>query len=135
MKLSGRTLDLGLAALAAAQLGAAAWLLPAGDRLALPDGTPLPGMCLVHAALSIDCPLCGMSRSFVALAHGDLAAALGFHPAGPLLFAAMAVFVAAAIAIAVRRGRPLVERRRFVIAFEAVALACLVIGVFKTVRS
>jgi len=135
MRLPGRALDLGLAGLAAVQLGAAALLAPAGDRVALPDGTPVPGLCLVHEALALDCPLCGMTRSFVALAHGDLAAAVRFHPAGPLLFVAMAVFVAAAAAAAIRRARPLVERRRFVIAFEAVALACLVIGVFKTVRS
>jgi Protein of unknown function (DUF2752) len=135
MRPSGRAIDLGLAGLAAVQLGAAAWLLPAGDRLTLPDGTPLPGLCPVRAALSIDCPLCGMSRSFVALAHGDLGAAIGFHPAGPLLFAAMVVFVAAAVVVALRRARPLVERRRFLFAFEAVALVCLVIGVFKTVRS
>ena len=135
MTLPGRALDLGLAGLAAAQLGAAACLAPAGDQVLLPGGAPLGGLCLVHAALATDCPLCGMTRSFVALAHGDLAAALRFHPAGPLLFAAMAVFVAAAVAVALRRGRPLVERRRFVIAFEAVAFACLAIGVFKTVRS
>lgn len=135
MRLSGRALDLGLAGLAAAQLGAAAWLLPAGDRLTTPDGTPLPGLCLARTVLSMDCPLCGMTRSFVALAHGDLGAALGFHPAGPLLFAAMAVFVPAAVAVWVRRARPLVERRRFVLAFEAVVLVCLAIGVFRTVRS
>lgn len=135
MKRSGRALDLGLAGLAAAQLGAAAWLAPAGDRVALPGGAPLPELCLVHATLAVDCPLCGMTRSFVALAHGDLAAALRFHPAGPLLFVAMAAFVAAAVAVAIRRGRPLVERRRFVLAFGAIALVTLVSGVFQVVRS
>jgi Protein of unknown function (DUF2752) len=138
MRLPGRALDLGLAGLAATQLAAAAWLVPAGDardRVALPGGAPLRGMCLFHEGLDLDCPMCGMTRSFVALAHGDLAAALRFHPAGPLLFVAMAVLVAAVAIAALRRARPLVERRRFMIAFEAVALACLVIGVFKTVRS
>jgi hypothetical protein len=135
MKLPGRALDLGGAGLAAIQLAAAAWLAPAGDHVALPDGSPLRGLCLLHEALAIECPLCGMTRSFVSLAHGDLGAALRFHPAGPLLFVAMVVFVAAALAVALRRGRPLVERRRFVLSFEAIALACLVIGVFKTVRS
>ena len=128
----GRALDLGLAGFWAAQLGAAAWLLPAGDRLALPDGTPLPELCLVHAALAIDCPMCGMTRSFVALAHGDLAAALRFHPAGPLLFAAMAVFVAAAVVVWVRRARPLVARRGVSRALVAVALACVVLGVGRS---
>ena len=54
---------------------------------------------------------------------------------GGVLFVAMAVFIAAAVTVAIRRGRPLVERRRFLFTFEAVALTCLVIGVFKTVRS
>lgn len=86
-------------------------------------------------AFQIDCPFCGMTRSFVALAHGDLAAALRFHPAGPLLFAAMVVALVAVVTVFVRRGRPLVERRGFAIVSEAVALACLMISAFKMVRS
>ena len=135
MKLPGRALDLGLAGLAAAQLGAAVCLTPVGDQVALPDGSPLRGFCLVHAVLPIDCPFCGMTRSFVALAHGDVVAAFRFHPAGPLLFVAMAVFLVVVVAVALRRSRPLVERRRFMFAFEAVALGCLAMGVFKLVRS
>jgi hypothetical protein len=83
----------------------------------------------------VDCPFCGMTRSFVALAHGEVFAAFRFHPAGPLLFAAMAVALVAFVTVAIRRAQPLVERRRFVIASEAVALVCLTIGVFKMVRS
>jgi hypothetical protein len=135
MTARGRTLDLGLAALAAAQLGGAAWLVPDGDRLALADGTPVGGLCLSHALFGLECPFCGMTRSFVALAHGDLAAALRFHPAGPLLFAAMLILVGAVAIAAARRSRPLVERRRFLVALEAVTLGCLTIGVFNMVRS
>jgi hypothetical protein len=135
MKLPGRLLDLGFAGLAAMQVGAAVVLSPAGDQVALPDGSPLRGMCLVHALLPIDCPFCGMTRSFVALAHGDLGASLRFHPAGPLLFVAMLAFLATVVTVTLRRSRPLVERRRFLLAFEAVALICLVVGVFKMVRS
>jgi hypothetical protein len=135
MRLPGRALDLVLAGLAAAQLGAAAWLVPAGDRVLMPGGEPVGGLCLVHAVTSAACPLCGMTRSFVALAHGDLGAAFRFHPGGLLLFVAMVVFVGAAVTVAIRRGRPLVERKRFLLAFEAVALTCLVIGVFNLVRS
>jgi hypothetical protein len=51
------------------------------------------------------------------------------------LFVAMAVALVALVTVFVRRGQPLVERRRFVIAYEAVALVCLTIGVFKMVRS
>jgi hypothetical protein len=135
MSIPGRALDLGLAALFAAQLGASAWLVPAGDQVMRPGGGPLGGLCWFRSAFQIDCPFCGMTRSFVALAHGDLAAALRFHPAGPLLFAAMVVALIAVVTVLVRRGPPLVERRGFQIASEAVALVCLMIGAFKMVRS
>jgi hypothetical protein len=135
MIIPGRALDLGLAAFAAAQLGASAWMAPAGDQVLLPGGVNLGTTCWFRTAFQIDCPYCGMTRSFVALGHGDLAAAFRFHPAGPLLFAAMAVGLVALVLVAIRRGKPLVERRRFVLAYEAVALVCLTIGVFKMVRS
>lgn len=131
----GRLLDLGLAALAAAQLGASAWLVPMGDRVALPGGQSIGGLCWFRSVFEIDCPFCGMTRSFVALAHGDLSSALRFHPAGPLLFAAMVVGVVVIVMALARRGRPLVEQRRFVLAFEAVGVLCLVVGVFKMMRS
>lgn len=135
MPLRGRMMDVGLGGLAAAQLGAAAWLKPAGNSVTLADGRPLGGMCLSHELLGVDCPFCGMTRSFVALAHGDLGASLSWHPAGPLMFAAMIVVVAAVLVVAVRRTQPLVERKRFLFAFQTVALLCLAIGVFKLVRS
>jgi len=135
MIIPGRALDLGCAALVAAQLGASAWLVPAGDQVMLPGGSSIGGLCWFRAVFRIDCPFCGMTRSFVALAHGDVAAAFQFHPAGPLLFAAMVVFLGAVVAVFVRRSQPLVERRRFMRAFEAIALVCLMIGVFKMVRS
>jgi len=133
--LSGRTMDLGCAALVAAQLGAAVVLVPHGDTVALPGGAPLGGACLSRALLDVDCPFCGMTRSFVAFAHGQLGAALDFHPAGPLLFATMVMTLGAIVMIALRRRPPLFERRRAVAAIETVALVCVAIGVFKMVRS
>lgn len=38
-------------------------------------------------------PGCGMTRSMVALAHGDLAASLYFHPLGIILATLLAAFV------------------------------------------
>ena len=135
MILRGRTVDLGLALFAAAQLGASAWLVPSGDQVLLRSGASLGGLCWFRSALGIDCPFCGMTRSFVALAHGDLAASVRFHPAGPLLFAAMAVFVAMAVLALVQRARPLVERRGVMIGMQVVVGVCLVVGAFKMVRS
>lgn len=57
---------------------------------------PLPPAPLVR--LGIASPLTGMTRSFVALASGDLAAAFHWHPLGPLAFGAcIAAVVAAAL--------------------------------------
>lgn len=131
-----RVLDLGLGGLALAQLIAAVWLVPtASGGVATGDGTPLGVLCWLHAAFGIDCPMCGMTRSFVALAHGRLEDAFEFHPAGPLLFVAMAVLVVAVAVVAVRRATPLVDRARFMFAFQSVAIACLAIGVLHMVRS
>lgn len=135
MSASGRLLDGGLGLLAACQLAGAAWLVPAGDRILLADGRPLGGACLSHTLLGIDCPMCGMTRSFVALAHGDIAASFAFHPAGPLLFVAMFACVVAILIAAVRHARPLVQRRGFWQAFQGIAYGCIAIGMFNVVRS
>jgi len=51
----------------------------------------LPGICVMHDVIGIDCPGCGLTRSFVSLAHGDWSRAWLFNPAGPLLFVFFAV--------------------------------------------
>lgn len=130
-----RAYDIVGAALALGQLTASAWLVPVGDRIALPGGAELGELCWFHAVLHVPCPMCGMTRSFVALAHGDAGAALRFHPAGPLLFAAMLVFAAGAVVALVRRSPPMVDRRRFMRGFEAVVVICLVVGLSRMMRS
>lgn len=51
-----------------------------------------PELCGFHRATGIDCPGCGLTRSFCFTAHGELAAAFGFNGLGPVLFAGTAVF-------------------------------------------
>lgn len=46
----------------------------------------LPGMCFMHDVVGFDCPGCGLTRSFISLAHGEWLRAWQFNPAGPLLF-------------------------------------------------
>lgn len=65
---------------------------------------PLPPAILVH--LGVASPLSGMTRSFVALAGGDPLAAFGWHPLGPLCFAAGAG-AAVVAALSWIRGRRL----------------------------
>ncbi len=58
-----------------------------GDRVAiffLPRW-PLPQMCASRRFLAIDCPACGLTRSFVHLAHGHWQAAWHCHRLGWLL--------------------------------------------------
>ncbi len=70
----------------AAVLAASFILSPGGDGPSF-LGYRWPFHCWLHETLSIRCALCGMSRSFCSLAHGDIQASFGFHPLGPFLFA------------------------------------------------
>lgn len=135
MRVGGRTLDMGFAALAAAQLVAAAVLVSPSGEVALPGGGAVGGTCPSRALFDAECPLCGMTRSFAALGDGRVGDAFAFHPAGPLLAAAMVMFVAAAVVVAARRAAPLLERRRVLVALEAVVATCVVAGVFQSMRS
>jgi len=57
-------------------------------HVAVPVGNlVLPELCSFQRFFGIPCPGCGLTRSFVALARGDVAAAWTFNPAGLLLFA------------------------------------------------
>lgn len=42
--------------------------------------------CLIRRFTGLPCPGCGLTRSFCALAKGDVARSFGFHWLGPLLF-------------------------------------------------
>ncbi|MEX2316807.1 MAG: DUF2752 domain-containing protein [Pirellulales bacterium] len=64
----------------------AAFLLRVGESgrvapKALPD-LPLPLMCGSQVCFGVDCPGCGLTRSFVALADGDVAQSYRFHHVG-----------------------------------------------------
>jgi hypothetical protein len=84
---------------------------------------PFPEVCQSKRLLGWDCPGCGLTRSFVHLAHGDVTASLAVHPVGWLV----ALFVAAQIpyrlwALRDRRGAPLGERLPWIIAVTLVAV-------------
>lgn len=66
-------------------------ILLAAALLPLPqNGTiaGLPSICPFHNLSGLPCPGCGLTRSFVCLAHGQISMAFEFHPLGPLLFGA-----------------------------------------------
>ncbi|MDX1502074.1 MAG: DUF2752 domain-containing protein [Thermoanaerobaculia bacterium] len=76
---SGRGLWLAVGAAAAAlwALLARAPELAAGDVV----------VCLFRRATGVPCPGCGLTRAFVAMAGGELGAAVALHPLAPLLAA------------------------------------------------
>jgi hypothetical protein len=67
---------------------AAALVLEAPDQehVAL-AGLRLPHTCVWRSTIGLPCAGCGLTRSFVALAHGEWSRAFAFHPLGPILFA------------------------------------------------
>jgi hypothetical protein len=81
-----------------AMLILAALVLIAAIVLDVRDGTqvllpivrlPLPEVCAWHRLTGLNCPGCGLTRSFIALADGDMRSAWSFNPAGMLFFAAL----------------------------------------------
>ena len=64
-------------------LAAAAALEPAESHLRLGPIT-LPTLCTLRLTTGIPCPGCGLSRSFVAAAHGEWRHSLEYHRLGPL---------------------------------------------------
>jgi hypothetical protein len=58
------------------------------SRVEIPGlGLPLPDVCAYQQLVGHDCPGCGLTRSFVCVAHGDLPRAWSYHVTGPVLFA------------------------------------------------
>ncbi|MBI84941.1 MAG: hypothetical protein CMJ81_17235 [Planctomycetaceae bacterium] len=47
---------------------------------------PLPSFCLVRRLFGLDCPGCGLTRSFICLAHGEIVTACRHNPAAAWLF-------------------------------------------------
>lgn len=67
-----------------------AWLLSVGDerRVLLPwIDLPLPETCATRMQFGIDCPGCGLTRSLIHIAHGELSAAWRLQPVSLAVFA------------------------------------------------
>jgi len=78
-----------------------------GEQVAFagrPD-LPLPGMCLSYSLFGMKCPGCGLTRSFIYLAHGDLQSSLRMHRVGWILALALLLQIPYRIASLLRPGR------------------------------
>ncbi len=64
------------------------WFMSTGDgrQVLLPGVGRLPEICMLHTRFGVDCPGCGLTRSFIHLAHGNLHTAWTLNPVGLLLF-------------------------------------------------
>ena len=60
-----------------------------GRQVLLADWA-LPELCLARSWLGISCFGCGLTRSWIAMAHGQLLESWNYHPVGGLLFVAAA---------------------------------------------
>jgi hypothetical protein len=71
-------------------------------------GVPLPELCMSKRYLGFDCPGCGLTRCFISLARGDLAAAWQYNPAGLWLFGMLAAQIPfrSLQLLRIRRGLP-----------------------------
>ena len=62
-----------------------------------------PSFCPFRVWSGLPCPGCGLTRSVVALAHGDPVGSLYFHPLGVAVVLALLVVVVAELVLAARR--------------------------------
>jgi Protein of unknown function (DUF2752) len=77
-----RQFALGMSSFAMLAIGNRAWF---GGKLGWP--------CPTKHWTGVPCPTWGMTRSFTAMAQGNLTAALQFHGLGPILFVLLAITI------------------------------------------
>ena len=63
-----------------------------GSRVSLPGfDSPLPEMCGSKAYLGLSCPGCGLTRSFIAISHGQFSRAWNLNPASLFVYIFVAI--------------------------------------------
>jgi hypothetical protein len=80
-----RVLDATVVAVVLAALAVAALVDVHGDALTAWD-VALPSVCTWRNLTGLPCVTCGLTRGFVATAHGDWARGFAFHPLAPALY-------------------------------------------------
>lgn len=84
--------------------------------------------CPFKALLHIDCPGCGMQRSFICLLKGDFKASLALHPA-TILVIVLLLFAAAHLIVRFRKGGKII-----VVLQLGVAITTMVFYIYKIVQ-
>jgi hypothetical protein len=130
-----RRLDAVIALSGALILAAGALLRIDGGQVLWPGGAALGATCWSRELLGLTCPMCGLTRSVIALAHGELGASLAFHPGGVLVVLMLLGSVLGAAFAAVTGRRAISARPGYWRAMEATALACLAAGLARALWS
>lgn len=94
----------------------------------------LPSPCLFYESTGLPCPACGLTRSFVCVAHGQWHEALHWHPLGIVLFLAMIFYCMDSLSW-MRRGRPILPGWERVQRYAGAGglIATLIVGIARTV--
>ena len=82
----------------------------------------LPSVCVFHLLTRRPCPACGLTRSFVCFAHGHVAESFSYHPLGPILFIALALYAAGPILRNMGLTVPRAKHMPLTIAYVALAM-------------
>jgi len=95
-------------------------------------GDGVSSICLLKRLTGVPCPTCGMTRSFCSIGRGEFAAAVRFHPLGPLLYVMFAAAMVRSLAIAVS-GRRWLERaaRLLILSIPVLILVGLVVWIVR----
>lgn len=102
-----------IGAMALAVVVASTILTPSDSAVHL-FGWQLPPLCMFKAWTGMDCPGCGLTRSFTYMGHGALHEAFDRHRLGPLLYVFVGLQVpwrAWKISVLARAGRLWVAAR------------------------
>lgn len=118
----GHKYVLGLAVLVV--LVAALLPLPTGGKLVV-FGVESPPLCPFQATVGIDCPGCGLTRSFISMGHVEIQNAWNFNRVGPLFFLVFFFQIPYRIAAICDRKFQL-KGRRWDLTYPVIALLLLV---------